>query len=48
MVCVRLSVRDLKNFWGQAKFGRAVAPLGTPLAPPLLIGYSKQSFIAWD
>jgi len=32
MVCVGLSERDLKNVWG------AVAPPGTPLAPPLAAG----------
>jgi len=36
MVCVGLSERDLKNFWGaRQNFGGAVAPPGTPLAPPL-------------
>jgi len=41
MVCVGLSEEDLKNFGGplggQAKFWGAVAPPGTPLAPPLFI-----------
>jgi len=44
MVCVGLSERNLKKFGrgtggGQAKIGGVVAPLGTPLSPPLaLIG----------
>jgi len=40
MVCVGHSERDLKNLGGgtggQAKFLGAVAPPGTPLAPPLV------------
>ena len=40
MVCVGLSERDLKHFGGgtggaRQNFGEAVAPSGTPLAPPL-------------
>ena len=47
MVCVGLSERDLlqwhdvtrkilgEHWGGKAKFGGAVAPPGTPLAPPL-------------
>jgi len=40
MVCVGLSERDLKNFWGATggasqNLGGAVATPGTPLAPPL-------------
>jgi len=42
MVCVGLSERDLKNLGvtGRARqnFGGAVAPSGTPLAPPLMVG----------
>jgi len=53
MVCVGLSERDLlqwhdvtrkilgKPLGGQAKFWGAVAPLGTPLAPPLLVWWGK-------
>jgi len=42
MVCVGLSEKYLKIFEGttggaRQNFRRAVAPLGTPLAPPLLI-----------
>jgi len=33
VVCVGLSERDLKNFWGE------VPPPGTLLAPPLLVSH---------
>jgi len=44
MVCVGLSKRDLKIFGGATggarhNFGGAVAPPGTPIAPPLIIKY---------
>jgi len=47
MVCVGLSERDLKNFWGaQAKFLGGSGPPGTPLAPPLLLNMRDSTGLA--
>jgi len=51
MVCVGLSEKDLKNFWGEGtggarqNFGRAVDPPGTPLAPPLISPIVQQTLL---
>jgi len=47
MVCVGLSEEDLKNFEGatggaRQNFGGALAPPGTPLAPPLCLGLAFE------
>ena len=51
MVCVGLQCSDMTSrgkFWGgRQNFGGAVAPPGTPLAPPLSEG-NYDDFYLWD